>query len=164
MSAYVVTPEHIIELVAFAVSKGSYGANYKVDPRYLKLSMFSATAAEIASGIGSLELAKTYAAILYEENCKSVFNRYPDCQEVEDLPGLVEKPEFIQIREHHITNRKVTNPVHILKMCNCLVYQSCETDTWGESDAYKLLGAIKDAAIYCLPGYDDAPWEYTREG
>jgi hypothetical protein len=53
--------------------------------------------------------------------------------------------------------------VHILKMCACLAYQSCETDDWDKTKAYELLQMIKDAAIRKLPGYEDAPWDYDHE-
>lgn len=51
-------------------------------------------------------------------------------------------------------------PVKVLKMAQCLNYQSCEVDGWRDTEAYGLIEAIKSAAIRALPGYDDAPWEY----
>jgi hypothetical protein len=51
------------------------------------------------------------------------------------------------------------NPVSILKLCDCLEYQSCETEDYNETVAYRLLNVIRRAAIRILPGYDDAKWE-----
>ncbi|MGO9013617.1 MAG: hypothetical protein ACLQF0_01430 [Dissulfurispiraceae bacterium] len=161
MSAFVVSPEHIRELAAFAVSK-KHGS-MRVDPRYLKYHISETLAAQFNDSMTDDEIATIYAGVLYSENLRSVGERYPDCKgDIDELPGLIEKPSYIVVRMRDIIDRKVRNMIDILKMCKCLEYQSCETDDYYTTDAYKLTQAIKEAAISSLPGYDDAVWEYTR--
>lgn len=50
-------------------------------------------------------------------------------------------------------------PIQVFKAIACLDYQSCETDEWENSLAYKYLRAIEKAAIRELPGYEAAKWE-----
>ena len=83
------------------------------------------------------------------------------------MPGEIEKPEIIEVtraemHDQYSDIRLAVPPLHILHMCSCLEYQSCESPDWRETLAYRLILAIKDAAIRALPGYDDAPWEYTK--
>jgi hypothetical protein len=58
-----------------------------------------------------------------------------------------------------------TKPVSLiqaLKLCECLDYQSCETDDYFDTHAYKKLQQIAQritsTLITTLPGYDDAEW------
>lgn len=98
------------------------------------------------------------ADTLFNENVRSVVHRYPDCGP-DDLPGPIGNTvPIITIEE--MLNPAVNDPVWILKMAICLEYQSCETDDWRDTRAFKLLGEIKDIAISNLPGYDAAPWAY----
>jgi hypothetical protein len=46
-----------------------------------------------------------------------------------------------------------------LKAISCYEYQSCEHPGWRKSEAHAFCEALRDMAIGCLPGYDDAPWE-----
>jgi hypothetical protein len=48
--------------------------------------------------------------------------------------------------------------VEVLKLLDCLEYQSCERDDWETSEAHKLLDYIRAAAISALPGYEEAAW------
>ena len=48
--------------------------------------------------------------------------------------------------------------VGILKACNCLDYQSCETEDWESTAAFALLQAIRTKAVTELPGYARASW------
>jgi hypothetical protein len=61
----------------------------------------------------------------------------------------------------------VTTPVqpmvNILKLCDCLEYQSCERDDYMESDAYKQLNRIRGLLISALPGYENAPWAFVKK-
>ena len=49
--------------------------------------------------------------------------------------------------------------VQIVKACDCLAYQSDSWIDWPGSEAFRVLDAIRDAAIRALPGYDAAAWE-----
>lgn len=84
--------------------------------------------------------------MLLAENYASVNYRYNE----EDEPEGTYDPKAL-----------VTDPVHIIKMCHCLDYQSCEHPGWADSRAKALLDQIESAAIRALPGYDNAPWELT---
>lgn len=141
MSAYVCSKAHIKALALFAVRK-SYGSMF-VDPSYVD------GAKDVTGDLN--EIATRYAAILLAENVRSVRARY-----AYDLGDY----EEIKISTSEVLSRTAPflTPVAILKLCNSLAYQSCETEDWETTNAYKLLQQIKDAAIRILPGYEDAPW------
>lgn len=140
MSAYVCSKAQFKALAIFAVRKVHGSMN--VDPRYAD------GAQDVAGKIPSV-IATRYAAILLAENVRSVRCRYAD-----DIGDYDE----IQISASDVLGAAPLQPVVILKLCNCLSYQSCESDDWETTNAYKLLQQIKDAAIRLLPGYEDAPW------
>ncbi len=84
------------------------------------------------------------ASLLLNENIRSVNGRYAQADEFQTL-------QFKQVSLN-------TTPVQVLKLINCLQYQSCENDDYKDSDAYKCIKAIEGAAIRKLPGYDAAEW------
>jgi len=154
MSAFICGPDHFKVLAIFAASRGSYGLN--VDPRYVdglsKLADYNPS-----------QLASAYGDIMYAENTRSVLTRYPEDDE-ESAPGPINKPKNIRITARDMISSKYRLPaVAILKMCNCLAYQSCETKDWEQTPAFRLVQAIKEAAIRQLPGYEDAPWDYYAD-
>lgn len=145
MSAYVCSKYHIKALAIFAVRK--IHGSLAVDPRYVDgANDLSFKPAEL--------VATRYAAILLAENVRSVRARYAD-----DMGDY----EEINISAREVLRPATLSPVAVLKLCNCLAYQSCETDDWETTNAYKLLQQIKDAAIRILPGYEDAPWGLHNE-
>jgi hypothetical protein len=151
MSAFVCGQDHFIALAVFAVARQHGSRN--VDPRYLK-------GCERLEQYGDTQLASAYADILYAENMRSVLTRYPNDTE-DTAPGPIDKPDSITVTGRHICSPKYRlPPVSILKMCDCLEYQSCETDDYRQTLAFDLLDRIRGAAIHCLPGYDGAPWDY----
>jgi len=88
---------------------------------------------------------KTLAA----ENVRSVCARYPD-------DSAAEYADFLRP-----TLKGKTPPVSsvaILKLCDCLSYQSSETDDWETTAACKLIKRIRDLAVNLIPGYEEAPW------
>ena len=106
---------------------------------------------------------------LARENIRSVAHRYP-----EDKDGHRPGPCLLdaEIEEaaalyatHFLTNaayvRKLA-PVQILKVCQSVDYQSCETDDWRDTLAWRQLDWIKNNAVYSLAGYDEADWSYER--
>jgi hypothetical protein len=88
---------------------------------------------------------KTLAA----ENVRSVCHRYESDKPEEYAhalrPALCGKTESV-------------SPVVVLKLCDCLDYQSCETEDWETTAACKLLRRIRNEAIRLIPGYEEAPW------
>lgn len=161
MSAFICGPDHIKALAIFAAHR-TPGHGPNVDPRYFKYDGGD----ERMYGRSDHELATYYANILYAENIRSVQTRYPS-DSFEDLPGPCEKPEMLNITATEVFEQYglapfTLKPVDILKMCACLDYQSCETDDWRNTLAYRLILRIETAATRQLPGYEDAPWEYTK--
>jgi len=53
---------------------------------------------------------------------------------------------------------KKQRPIQLLKFCSNLRYQSCETETYEESKAYKILNEIVYGLITRLEGFDEAKW------
>ena len=94
--------------------------------------------------------AQEIADMLLDANIRSVNYRYDD----ED------QPTGVPCKLPHTL--KVTDTVHIINMCGCLDYQSCELPDWKETDAYELLQGIRETAIRNLNGMDNAPWEYNE--
>lgn len=167
MSAYICNPDHIKALALFAVSGRTEPA---ISTRWLEHQLEGQSAelrAQVTWG-DRQNIAETVANILHAENIRSVSDRYEEPatyangMSTDNLPGLCERPERIAVTSRESFNPPVTNPVHILKMCDCLEYQSCETEDYRETLAYKILEAIRAAAVRRLAGYDAAPWEYTK--
>jgi hypothetical protein len=109
-----------------------------------------AVAKQVWTGTGSAK-PKDFASIyktLAEANVRSVCHRYAD----EDAVGYA---DFLRAPRCGSVNHSA---VEVVKLCDCLDYQSCETDDWRGSDACRLLDNIRSAAIRALPGYDEAKW------
>lgn len=137
MSAYVCQPEHIGLLAAYAASD-SCGA------------------------------AKQIAKLLAEENIRSVATRYPDDLDGQRPGPCLRDSDIVEAAclwaKHYVLNRKsIPSPLTIIKLCNCLEYQSSETDDWAMTDACAQLESITSKALRALPGYDSAPWEWVEE-
>ena len=158
MSAFICNPTHIKTLAIFAAQRASCGRN--VRPEYLKAIAekqgIELNTAAMQSG-RETELASLYANILYQENIRSVQTRYGST-DLENLPGLIGKPATLVVTPRELMQAPM-DPVKILKACDCLDYQSCETEDYNETLAAHLIFAIRKAAIHNLPGYQNAPWE-----
>lgn len=158
MSAFICDPAHFKTLAIFAASRRHDGR--RVDPLYL--ARFRAELETQPDRYDTTsDLATAYADLLYQENIRSVQARYPE-DSWESLPGPCVKPLHLIVDARDDTLAKYRlSPVAILKLCDCLEYQSCETDDYRETAAFELLERIRRAAIRALPGYDKAPWEGT---
>lgn len=88
------------------------------------------------------------AAMLYAENVRSVNHRYSD--HTPDEPIAFTSADLI--------HAPAISAVEAIKAAHCLEYQSCETDDYKRTKAYKLCRYIESAAMHRLPGYDAAPW------
>lgn len=91
------------------------------------------------------------AHILANENARSVNTRYAHHNQPEDPPTVSAK------RIQHYYKNPLT-PVQLLKAIQSLDYQSCETDDWNTTQAFKLLQNYQSTAIAALPGYEQAGW------
>jgi len=151
MSAFICQPEHFQQLAIFATDQRP-GQRMRIEPRYLRHPESQAWAAiATASGMDMVQnhVATFYATLLQSENVRSVNHRYNESDAAEPITV----PHRAKI---------LVNAIDILKMCDCLEYQSCETADWEQSAAFELLELIRRAAIRALPGYEKAPWDYIN--
>lgn len=100
------------------------------------------------NGFGQPEVV---AKVLRAQNVRSVAHRYNNPDDM----GLDEPYTFRPVSQD-------VDPVVIIKSCRCLRYQSCETDDYPQTLAYRVLDEIEDLAICALPGYEAAPWGWKR--
>ena len=82
--------------------------------------------------------------MLLEENVRSVNYRYQE--EEPAIPVEYAPPE------------RMPSAVQVIKLCQCLAYQSCEHPGWAGSMAEKLLDSVIQQAIFKLEGYEAAHW------
>ena len=153
MSAYIVNPEHIGVLAAYAAVNDCAIYRWRMSDSIL-------TAQNVAKGLAL-------------ENIRSVAHRYPDDKDGERPgPGLKDADiiEACQIYAGHFAKRMggvivmaedVLEPVQVLKLVSSLDYQSCETDDWEMTLAAQQLRWIMSDAISHLDGYEDADWSFT---
>ena len=156
MSAHICGPDHFIALAAYAVgitSRGYPGSGH----RRVHLGFLQRYADVSTPEDAPAKVAETWANTLYRENVRSVLTRYPQ-DTFETAPGPLDKPKAIRIPAGDLARPPVEDAVAILKLCDGLEYQSCETEDWETTPAYALLQAIRKAAIRDLPGYHDAEW------
>lgn len=122
MSAFIVTDYHINALVTWGVyNKAQYWL-----PKERRWVYFNS------------ETAPAIAALLYSENVRSVNSRYNERSRRTGFRYIFE-PSALRLR-----------PDEIIKACDCLDYQSCETKSWKNTQAYKALQSIREEAISAL--------------
>ena len=156
MSAHICGPDHFIALATFAV--GITGRGYPGSGRRrVDLDFLQHFGGVRAPEDTPAKVAETWANCLYRENIRSVLTRYPN-DTFETAPGLLDKPKAIRIPPGAVSLPPITDPVAILKLCDGLAYQCCETDDWQTTPAHALLQAIQRAAVRDLPGYQDMEW------
>ena len=153
MSAYIVNPEHIGVLAAYAAVNNCAVYEWRKNTNIL-------TAQNVAKGLAL-------------ENIRSVAHRYPDDKDGQRPgPNLKDADivEACQIYAGHFAKRlggvivmaeDVLEPIQVIKLVRSLDYQSCETDDWPMTLAARQLEWISGEAISRLPGYEDADWSFT---
>jgi hypothetical protein len=95
--------------------------------------------------------AEDVERILVEENVRSVLYRYGG------RLGDDEKQAAASYRFAYFT----TSGAGAINAGNCLDYQSCETEDWESSIAWRICRALVSNATARLPGYEAAAWEIT---
>ena len=144
MSAYIVTEDHIIYLVAAALSnrinKASRGRFTWWHNHTKEISQYDP------------EGAAALASELWQENVKSVNHRYPNDTQELDLFTIC--PRKLDDMFHAWD----FDPIQVLKAISCLDYQSCEHTEWETSSAHAFLDALKNSAISSLSGYSESSW------
>lgn len=143
MSAYIVDHDHIDALLSFAIQ---HGVTYTANDSFVEITKSNAT-----------EIGR----ILLDENERSVRHRYPGCAP-DELPGTI--GQNAALYKFRRWPAMVPLPaLSILKACDSLDYQSCETDDYRQSLAASITNAIRNYAISRLPGYEDSPgWSMSR--
>ena len=101
------------------------------------------------------ETADRVGAVLAAENRRSVDHRY-DENELEDFYTFTRYPGS---GDRNSANRPRLESVQVLKAIACYTYQSCEHPEWEASEAFAFCDALRDAAIWTLPGFENAAWE-----
>ncbi len=143
MSAFVVDKAHINALVNAGLG-GRDPLTWYHNEKYHKLHYNN------ADEVGQM---------LLNECIRSVGARYQD-SEVTDLPGRVDAEYLIPFK--HKLSYNPLPAVTVFSLINCYKYQSCETDDWEQTEAYAFCQQLEGRLIRNLPGYDDAPWEWTQ--
>ncbi len=136
MSAYVVSKHHIDAIVTAWVALGIRHRD-------------SRSRSEDADKVG---------AMLWHENLESVRYRYGYADP--DLPGATVE-EYTWTRVRMPDGEWSVVIARILKLLDCYAYQSCEHPGWAESQAAKLVGAMRQEAWTLLPAYAEADWVAT---
>lgn len=95
--------------------------------------------------------------MLVNENYRSVNYRYG---ETKQPPNYTFTPVFsYEPRYSRGTGIRVTlTPVALLKLLDSYEYQTCETNDFEKSDAYKFCRSLRSALITQLNNYEDSPW------
>ncbi len=118
----------------------------------------------------SIETAQRIAKGLVRENIRSVAHRYPnDASGSRPGPSLLDEEieEAAALYAAHFMDDsyyvRSLQPIQIIVLSQGVDYQSCETDDWRDTLAWRQLDWIKNEAIRQLPGYDSARWSYERK-
>lgn len=146
MSAYICNRNHIVYLVQSAVAiSGHEGFRWYYNGNWKELKW------------GEDDASADAANMLWRENIKSVSARYPG-QSSAALPGpsgedfVIQRSDFARDYPFH------PDLAQVFKACDCYSYQSCEHDTWEQSEAFAFIQSLRSEAWCALPGYEDAAW------
>lgn len=131
MSAFICTPKHINTIVSYAAHK--------------QVALYLTNESGQRYRVRAERDPELIAECLTKANYDSVNFRYSENTEIP-------QGEYFPVATAFIS------PVAIIKLIDCLDYQSCEVSNWEDTDAAKILRTIKGTAIDNLPGYSDAAW------
>lgn len=150
MSAYVVSHKHINTILT--------GANQaRLEKIYIKKDNVNGHDLDLVPSqnfdgnylkfdLSQTNDLQTLASFLLSENCRSVNHRYNEKSPAKSITFKFEP---------------VNNAIQLIKLIDCLDYQSCETDTWENSLSFKVLTKIKGQLVDKMlrsAGYDDHQW------
>ena len=173
MSAYLVDPRTIDYLVSWAKAH-QYGnralgvrrtSNEKTSPALLAEFVEWSNFGGGSQHYGRFQVmhvpANVLGKLLLDENFRSINSRYPDTVDnPENAPGPIDQTRILDYR--HTGVGDTLRPAWVVSSCDCLEYQSCETENYRETWAYALTQAIRESAINALIG-EDAPWGVTQK-
>lgn len=168
MSAFLVSRDHIDALVRLAL------ADTHSRMRWTTVSPDSDEWPQLAAG-GDLQSFTEYQAavsavtrearydaadeigrMLAVENAASVLYRYPDHDNSDYVPAWTTDGTYT-----YVELGPMPTPVEGLKILSCFEYQSCEHPGWKDSEARRFCDALRMELIARLPGYSEAPWEWS---
>lgn len=110
-----------------------------------------------------LEQCNDLGELLVKENLSSIHARYPDTIANPDAtPGPIEQYWLEPYELGDWFGSRLT-PIEALKALDCYEYQSCEHPEWEQSEAHEFCQRFRHSLIGRLPGYDDAPWEWSKK-
>ena len=151
MSAYIVSKSTIDAIVTYAVGGTHRVSNCRPMPGDVRPGEYQRTTDYTPTQIG---------AALWAENARSVNYRYR-----EDASALAYtyRPRLSASLPPRgqptaaLVARTLT-AMDLIKLCQCLEFQSCEHPGWKGSFAQDFLDRTIHAAISELPGHQEAPW------
>jgi hypothetical protein len=104
-----------------------------------------------------------YGRELLEENLRAITYRYPGVLEGDPVPGVIgETPATYRYRPVRLDLDELETLAQILKACRCWFYQTSEAPDHRQAPAWDLVERLFSAALYRLPGMDEAAWEWFR--
>ena len=155
MSAYLVEPQHMTEIVKWASN-----------PQQGNLS-------HVYNQITKKEIdcdAKQMVMTLAQANMDSLVARYDDAFK-DDFVGYID--DCLDILQYSTDGASVSlltgvgscdlKAEDIYNMVRCLEYQSCEVNDWVHTDAYWLLNAIRDMAGSKMSKDAEVQWSFDSK-
>lgn len=140
MSAYLVNPNHINQIVSWAKQPGRNINSYNP----LTKERLPETAEDMARCLALANLFSVKARYGDKDYTDDVCLNY-----LNDVTDIVGKGF-----DYYLTAADIYN------MCSCLSYQSCEVDDWIKTDAYWLIHNIKSTAAGMMARNAKQKWEY----
>lgn len=158
MSAYILDPRTIDYVVQWAIQRRDLSVYLPAGFPATEYDRARSDRLGLASRLNLRELTPDeLGQILLTENVRSVRARYPN-DAPDNLPGPCDQSRVWAYRFRPVAHQLAA---WVVKACDCLRYQSCETDDYEDTLAYKVMDAIRESAITHLTV--DAPWGATQE-
>lgn len=144
MSAYIVQPEHIGALAAYAANKSAVYDWRDSNPLF--------TCKNIARHLARANIASIEAR--YGKGEADDFCGGPSAEFVSECEQWAEKYYF---------QPPGLNALDYWNMAGCLDYQACEVPDWNDSLACRQLNWIKSSAVRSLPGFDESVRDFSTD-
>lgn len=144
MSAFIVNRTHLDYLVTAAFTLSG-----RDTPRWFWNNHWHELEYDNATQLGTMLAAENHASVTY---------RYPSLSEAE----MADSPPIEPYTFRRYPRRP--DPIQVLKAIACYEYQSCEHPGWEQSQAHAFCQALREQAIWALPGMDKAHWEIPERG
>tara|TARA_R110000744_G_scaffold243758_1_gene360702 strand:+ start:923 stop:1447 length:525 start_codon:yes stop_codon:yes gene_type:complete len=155
MSAFLVNEKHIAELVKGYFKHELYNSITWINP---------STGEEIDIAKRKFESEPLAVAFfLAWANVESLKARYGEKSVMTDFSVSDYCASVVQATRNN--NNADLSLAELIKMCDCLNYQSCEVEGYNNSDQYHILKRIKDSFVYKLVDQslneNGVRWEYV---